>query len=189
MQSPIPIACPKADHMRPATTCSTFTVRPMPSFLSPLTHHRAGVSLSGPLPPPVAFRETARPNAARNERTTVVEAACAACKRWVPIQGVRMVEPKNASNLLFIFHTFLFFRSPQIPPLTPTLQVKEIFWWKHAAQCPGPRTPARVEDVFEPDAVYARLAVLQAEADAVCELEVQGAGAGEDGEDEAERAG
>ncbi|KAG6851978.1 hypothetical protein C0991_004437 [Blastosporella zonata] len=90
-------------------------------------YHGISASTGRPFSPPLAFRTTLRPNAAKHERAAIQEAHCHKCKRWIPVEGVKDVEAK----------------------------VKELYWWKHAAICHGASSLDELNDVFEQDAVYA----------------------------------
>ncbi|KAG6884019.1 hypothetical protein C0992_007228, partial [Termitomyces sp. T32_za158] len=124
-------------------------------------YHGISAATQRPYAPPRAFRLTPRPNHAKHERTAIREALCHKCARWVPLEGIKDVQPK-------VRHV-----SVEVPALT-LRQVKDIFWyhpprftphtdlsphrWKHAAACHG--ASSRDDDVFEHDSVYAVLSKL-----------------------------
>ncbi|KAG6916613.1 hypothetical protein DXG01_006109, partial [Tephrocybe rancida] len=56
--------------------------------------HGISASTGRPFAPPLSFRTTPRPHAARHERTAIQEARCHKCTRWVPVEGVKDVEAK-----------------------------------------------------------------------------------------------
>ncbi|THH03405.1 hypothetical protein EW145_g6280 [Phellinidium pouzarii] len=68
-----------------------------------------GISPTTQLPfsPPIAFRRIDRKANHKNEKLQLLEGQCHRCHDWMPVEGVKCVEAK----------------------------LKEIYWWKHAAQC------------------------------------------------------
>ncbi|KLO10389.1 hypothetical protein SCHPADRAFT_832599, partial [Schizopora paradoxa] len=68
-----------------------------------------GISPSSALPfsPPTAFRRAKRKVNHKNEKSTLLEGHCHRCGEWAAMEGVKCVEAK----------------------------LKEIYWWKHTAQC------------------------------------------------------
>ncbi|KAG6850360.1 hypothetical protein H0H93_014314 [Arthromyces matolae] len=94
--------------------------------------HGISASTQRPFSPPIAFRTIPRLNAGKNERKAICEAKCHKCSKWVPIEGVKDVQPK----------------------------VKELFWWKHAAMCHGSSSLDDPDDIFEHDSVHAVLSKL-----------------------------
>ncbi|KAG6887706.1 hypothetical protein C0992_011132, partial [Termitomyces sp. T32_za158] len=57
-------------------------------------YHGISAATQRPYAPPRAFRVTQRPNAAKHERTAIREALCHKCARWVPLEGIKDVQPK-----------------------------------------------------------------------------------------------
>ncbi|KAJ3576409.1 hypothetical protein NP233_g438 [Leucocoprinus birnbaumii] len=89
--------------------------------------HGISAATGRPFAPPSAFQLVARPNAAKKERSQILQGKCQKCRKWVPVEGVKDVESK----------------------------VKELVWWKHAASCYQDTTVAVDErDYFEHDAVF-----------------------------------
>ncbi|KAG6891888.1 hypothetical protein C0992_003052, partial [Termitomyces sp. T32_za158] len=57
-------------------------------------YHGISAATQRPYAPPRAFRLTQRPNPAKHERTAIREALCHKCARWVPLEGIKDVQPK-----------------------------------------------------------------------------------------------
>ncbi|KAG6826760.1 hypothetical protein H0H87_006393, partial [Tephrocybe sp. NHM501043] len=57
-------------------------------------YHGISAPTGRPFAPPLAFRVTPRPGAARNERTEMKEAMCHRCEKWIAVEGVKDVEAK-----------------------------------------------------------------------------------------------
>ncbi|KAG6870183.1 hypothetical protein C0993_005027, partial [Termitomyces sp. T159_Od127] len=57
-------------------------------------YHGISAATQRPFSPPLAFRLTPRPNPAKHERPAIREAKCHKCARWVPVEGVKDVQPK-----------------------------------------------------------------------------------------------
>ncbi|KAG6860983.1 hypothetical protein C0995_005219 [Termitomyces sp. Mi166 len=107
-------------------------------------YHGISAATQRPFSPPLAFRITPRPNPAKHERTSIREAKCHKCARWVPVEGIKDVEPKVRCLL-----------PPSSSSRVTPPQVKELFWWKHAAACHGHSSIDAPHDVYEHDSVYA----------------------------------
>ncbi|KAG5716820.1 hypothetical protein E4T56_gene17854 [Termitomyces sp. T112] len=99
-------------------------------------YHGISATTQWPFSPPLAFRTTPRTNPAKYERTSICEAKCHKCTRWVPVEGIKDVQPK--------VHPFLSFSSPLTSPR-----------WKHAATCHGTSPLDTPLDIYEHDAIYA----------------------------------
>ncbi|KAL5501155.1 hypothetical protein ACEPAH_9542 [Sanghuangporus vaninii] len=81
-----------------------------------------------PFSPPVAFRVVKRSPNHKNEKHEMLEGKCHRCLEWAPVEGVKCVEAK----------------------------LKEIYWWKHAAQCHKGSTIQGESDVHLDDAIAVR---------------------------------
>ncbi|KAL5513955.1 hypothetical protein ACEPAG_2716 [Sanghuangporus baumii] len=81
-----------------------------------------------PFSPPVAFRVVKRSPNHKNEKHEILEGKCHRCLEWAPVEGVKCVEAK----------------------------LKEIYWWKHAAQCHKGSTIPGESDVHLNDAIAVR---------------------------------
>ncbi|KAI5116522.1 hypothetical protein M0805_000588 [Coniferiporia weirii] len=69
--------------------------------------HGISPTTTQPFSPPIAFRTIDRKPNHKNEKLQLLEGQCHRCHEWTPVEGVKCVEAK----------------------------LKEIYWWKHAAQC------------------------------------------------------
>jgi len=56
----------------------------------------AGISAATgrPFAPPSSFQMVARPNAAKKERSQILQGKCQKCRKWVPVEGIKDVESK-----------------------------------------------------------------------------------------------
>ncbi|CAE6526592.1 unnamed protein product [Rhizoctonia solani] len=93
--------------------------------------HYHGLSFQTGLPfsPPIAFRQTKRRWVGVREREVVEEGKCHVCKKWIPIESVKLLN----------------------------IVVPEIFWWKHASSCHGESRLAGDENPYIEDNVYHKL--------------------------------
>ncbi|KAF5348266.1 hypothetical protein D9756_010460 [Leucocoprinus leucothites] len=90
--------------------------------------HGISAATGHPFAPPSAFQVVARPNAAKKERSHILQGKCQKCRKFVPVEGVKDVESK----------------------------VKELVWWKHAASCyQDTRVDVDEREYFEHDTVFA----------------------------------
>ena len=55
-----------------------------------------------PFAPPSSFQMVARPNAAKKERSQILQGKCQKCRKWVPVEGIKDVESKVGFRVRFI---------------------------------------------------------------------------------------
>ncbi|KAH0578331.1 hypothetical protein H2248_003950 [Termitomyces sp. 'cryptogamus'] len=122
---PTLLPCPR---LIPAQSTCHYPPHPLtPPSYHMQYYHGISATTQWPFSPPLAFCTTPRTNPAKYERTSICEAKCHKCTRWVPVEGIKDVQPK----------------------------VKELFWWKHAATCHGTSPLDTPLDIYEHDAIYA----------------------------------
>ncbi|CED83050.1 Protein of unknown function DUF4451 [Phaffia rhodozyma] len=87
-----------------------------------------------PFSPPIKFRTSQRHLKRPDEKSNITEGLCHKCKGWIPVEGVKDV----------------------------TVQVPEIFWWRHAKVC---HRSSRVEgdlDIWSPSELLDKLSTYTA---------------------------
>ncbi|CAK5263616.1 unnamed protein product, partial [Mycena citricolor] len=89
-------------------------------------YHGISAATGRPLSPPTNFRLVGRPNHKKGERSSIQEAKCHKCNKWIVVQTIKDIPVK----------------------------VPELFWWKHAVGCHNGSALPGEKDYFENDAVY-----------------------------------